>query len=203
MLPLVAHSLILGIVGLGILLMLVRPRNIPEVWWVGAGALLLVMPRLIPLKLAGKAVAAGSDVYLFLSGMMLLSELGREYGVFDWLSSKAARSAGGPRVRLFLLIYGVGTLTTIFLSNDATAVVLTPAVLSAVRKAKLQPMPYLFACAMIANAASFVLPISNSANLVVFHTDIPPLGALAGSVRSAVYFFNHRDLLCAAVVFPR
>jgi arsenical pump membrane protein len=31
-------------------------------------------------------------------------------------------------------------------------------------------------CALIANAASFVLPISNPANLVVFHTGMPPLG---------------------------
>jgi arsenical pump membrane protein len=70
----------------------------------------------------------------------------------------------------------VGTLVTIFMSNDATAVVLTPAILSAVRKAKVSPLPYLFVCALIANAASFVLPISNPANLVVFHTGMPPLG---------------------------
>jgi arsenical pump membrane protein len=70
----------------------------------------------------------------------------------------------------------VGTLVTIFMSNDATAVVLTPAILAAIRKAKVAPLPYLFACAMIANAASFVLPISNPANLVVFHTNMPPLG---------------------------
>src|SRR5579885_2856309 len=37
------------------------------------------------------------------------------------------------------------------------------------------PLPYLFACALIANAASFVLPISNPANLVVFHDRMPPL----------------------------
>src|SRR4029077_8946223 len=35
--------------------------------------------------------------------------------------------------------------------------------------------PYLFACAFIANAASFVLPISNPANLVVFGEHMPPL----------------------------
>jgi len=62
------------------------------------------------------------------------------------------------------------------MSNDATAVVLTPAILTAVRKAKVPPLPYLFACALIANAASFVLPISNPANLVVFHHGMPPLG---------------------------
>jgi arsenical pump membrane protein len=62
------------------------------------------------------------------------------------------------------------------MSNDATAVVLTPAILTAVRKARVSPLPYLFVCALIANAASFVLPISNPANLVVFHTGMPPLG---------------------------
>jgi arsenical pump membrane protein len=171
-----AHILLTAIVSAGILLMLIRPLSIPEVYWVGAGALLLVVLRLIPLKLAGRAIAEGRDVYLFLTGMMLLSELAREHGVFDWLSSTAVRRVRGSATRLFTLVYGIGTLVTIFMSNDATAVVLTPAILTAVRKAKVEPLPYLFVCALIANAASFVLPISNPANLVVFHDGLPPLG---------------------------
>jgi len=171
-----SHVLLSVIVGLSIVLMLVRPRGVPEVYWVGGGAFLLILLHLVPLQLAARAVAKGSDVYLFLIGMMLLSELAREHGVFDWLSSVAVRGANGSCVRLFTLVYGIGTLVTIFMSNDATAVVLTPAILTAVRKAKVQPLPYLFACALIANAASFVLPISNPANLVVFHQGMPPLG---------------------------
>jgi len=176
MLPLTpAHLFLIAIVALSILLMLVRPRGIAEAYWIGAGALLLVVLRLVPLRLAGHAIAEGTDVYLFLTGMMLLSELAGHYGVFDWMASVAAEHARGSAVRLFTLIYGVGTLVTIFMSNDATAVVLTPAVLAAVRKSKAEPLPYLFACALIANAASFVLPISNPANLVVFRTQMPPL----------------------------
>ncbi len=170
------HTLLPLIVSISILLMLVRPRDIPEVYWVGGGALLLIVLRLIPLGLAGKAAAEGADVYLFLIGMMLLSELAREHGVFDWLSSAALERAHGSCAHLFTQVYGIGTLVTIFMSNDATAVVLTPAILVAIRKAKVPPLPYLFACAMIANAASFVLPISNPANLVVFHKQMPPLG---------------------------
>ena len=173
----IAHIVLPSIVGVSIALMLTRPRGIPEVWWISGGALLLIALRLVPLKLAGEAVAKGADVYLFLIGMMLLSELAREQGVFDWVSSVAVRGANGSCSRLFLLVYSVGTLVTIFMSNDATAVVLTPAILTAVRKAKVSPLPYLFVCALIANAASFVLPISNPANLVVFHTGMPPLGA--------------------------
>jgi arsenical pump membrane protein len=171
-----AHILLALIVVVSILLMLIRPRNIPEVYWVGGGAILLIVLRLIPLKLAGEAAAEGLDVYLFLVGMMLLSELAREHGVFDWLSSAAIKGSHGSSARLFTLVYGVGTLVTIFMSNDATAVVLTPAILAAIRKARVAPLPYLLACAMIANAASFVLPISNPANLVVFRSSMPPLG---------------------------
>jgi arsenical pump membrane protein len=172
----IAHVIVPLIVAVSIALMLARPRGIPEVWWIAGGALLLIALRLVPLRLAGQAVAKGSDVYLFLIGMMLLSELAREQGVFDWVASVAVRGADGSCSRLFLLVYSVGTLVTIFMSNDATAVVLTPAILTAVRKAKVSPLPYLFVCALIANAASFVLPISNPANLVVFHTGMPPLG---------------------------
>jgi arsenical pump membrane protein len=174
--PQIAHVVLPCIVAVSIVLMLIRPRGIPEVWWISGGALLLITLRLVPLKLAGQAVAKGSDVYLFLIGMMLLSELAREQGVFDWVASVAVRGANGSCSRLFLLVYSVGTLVTIFMSNDATAVVLTPAILTAVRKAKVSPLPYLFVCALIANAASFVLPISNPANLVVFRVGMPPLG---------------------------
>jgi len=171
-----AHILLPCVVVISIILMLLRPHNIAEVWWISTGALLLIALRLIPAKLAFSAVKEGTDVYLFLIGMMLLAELAREQGVFDWISSVAVRGAKGSCSTLFLSVYAVGTIVTIFLSNDATAVVLTPAILAVIRKVKISPLPYLFVCAFVANAASFVLPISNPANLVVFHTGMPPLG---------------------------
>jgi len=205
--PLAAHTLLIVIVALSILLMLLRPRNIPEVYWVGSGALLLVFSRLIPLSVAGRAIAKGTDVYLFLAGMMLLSELARENGVFDWIASVAVTHARCSGARLFALLYLSGIAVTICLSNDATAIVLTPAVLASVRRARINPLPYIFACAMIANAASFVLPISNPANLVVYHDAMPPLGRwliafLLPSLASIVVtyivlrFYFRRELSC-------
>jgi arsenical pump membrane protein len=174
--PALSHLLIWLIVVASIALMLIRSRNLPEVYWIGAGVVLLLAFRLVPVRVAAQAIFKALDVCFFLLGMMLLSELAREQGVFDWLSAAAVRGAGGSCSKLFALVYALGTIVTIFMSNDATAVVLTPAILSAVRKSKVQPLPYLFVCALIANAASFVLPISNPANLVVFHNDMPPLG---------------------------
>lgn len=134
------------------------------------------MLRLLSPADALAGAAKGIDVYLFLAGMLLLSETARETGLFSWLAACAARHARGSARRLFLLIYIVGTVVTIFLSNDATAVVLTPAVAAVVRAAKVsRPLPYLLICAFVANAASFVLPISNPANLVIYGRLMPPL----------------------------
>jgi arsenical pump membrane protein len=171
----VSALLIWSIATLTIAGILIRPKDWPEAIWACLGAFLLVLLHLLPIAQAGLAVGKGLDVYLFLTGMMLLSELARREGVFDWLAGLAVKAARGSQARLFSLIYLVGIAVTVFLSNDATAVVLTPAVYAAVQRARTKALPYLLICAFIANAASFVLPISNPANLVVYGKNLPPL----------------------------
>jgi arsenical pump membrane protein len=201
-----ANDAIWAIAALSTLGVIVRPWALPEAIWAASGAIMLVVLGLMPLGDALKAVAKGTDVYLFLSGMMLLAELAGKEGLFDFLAGRAARLADGSATKLFALVYGVGTVVTIFMSNDATAVVLTPAVFATTKAAKVQdPLPYLLICAFIANAASFVLPISNPANLVIFRDHMPPLmqwlgrfalpSLLAIAVSYAVLRFTQRDAL--------
>ena len=108
--------------------------------------------------------------------MLALGEFAKIEGVFDWAASHAVRAAGTSSLRLFAIVFGVGILTTALLSNDATIVVLTPAVIVALRRTDAPALPYLFACAFVANAASFILPISNPSNLLVFGNAMPGLG---------------------------
>lgn len=155
--------------------MLLRPLRINEAWWAAGGAVFLVLTRALSPHDALGALGRGVDVYLFLIGMMALAEFAREEGVFDWIASHAVLAARGSRSRLLLLVYGAGIVTTAFLSNDATIVVLTPAVLVALKRTDAGPEPYVFACALVANAASFVLPIANPSNLLFFADGMPPL----------------------------
>ena len=166
-----------GIAGLATAGVIARPFRCPEAIWAVFGAIALVAFGLLPWTDAVTGVRKGLDVYLFLAGMMLIAEVARQEGVFDWAAALAVEHARGSPQRLFALVYGVGTVVTVFLSNDATAVVLTPAVYAATRTAGATPLPYLFICAFIANAASFVLPISNPANLVIFGGHMPHLAA--------------------------
>jgi arsenical pump membrane protein len=165
-----------GIAAIATAGVILRPFAWPEFIWAVAGAVLMIALHLLPAAEALAAVGKGTDVYLFLIGMMLLAELARQEGLFDWLAARAAMAARGSATRLFSLVFAVGTVVTVFLSNDATAVVLTPAVAAVVKATKAkEALPYLFICAFIANAASFVLPISNPANLVIYGSHMPKL----------------------------
>jgi arsenical pump membrane protein len=151
------------------------------------------------------ALGRGTDVYLFLVGMMALAAYAQIAGIFDWIAARAVRIAGPSRFRLFALVYVAGIGTTALFSNDATIVALTPAVIGALRRYDAAPLPYVTACALIANAASFLLPISNPSNLLVFAGRMPALAvwlrafALPSCAAIAVTFaitwwFFRRDL---------
>lgn len=124
-----------GIAALATSGVIIRPWRLPEAVWAVLGAATLVALGLLPWTDAVSGVLKGLDVYLFLLGMMLLAELARSEGLFDWLAALAVERARGSPQQLFTLIYIVGTLVTVCLSNDATAVVLTPAVYAAARAA--------------------------------------------------------------------
>jgi arsenical pump membrane protein len=166
-----------AIAALAIVAVLLRPFGINEAWWAAAGAAALVVAGAIAPQAALAALARGADVYLFLIGMMLLAEVARAGGVFAWVAARAVVLAGQSRMRLFAIVFLAGIVTTALLSNDATIVVLTPAVIDALQRVDAPPLAYVIACALVANAASFLLPIANPSNLLVFAHRMPSLGA--------------------------
>ena len=202
-----------AIVAMATLGVITRPWRLPEWIWAVGGAFTLVAAQLMSVANACRAIANGTDVYLFLLGMMLLAEVAQHQGLFAWLAGRAAKLARGSPYRLFWLIYLVGTIVTIFLSNDATAVVLTPAVAAVVKVMQVKrPLPYLYICAFVANAASFVLPISNPANLVIYGNRMPSLlewvprfavpSALAIGATFAMLRFTQRRALNQPIADP-
>ena len=83
-----------------------------EAAWAIGGAVALVAFGLLPIADAWTGVAKGADIYLFLAGIMLIAELARSEGLFEWLAGIAASHARGSAKRLFALIYIVGIVVT-------------------------------------------------------------------------------------------
>jgi arsenical pump membrane protein len=110
------------------------------------------------------------NIFLFFLGMMTLSALADAAGLFDWLAAQAAWLSGGSSRRLFFNVFILGSLISMVLSNDATALILTPIVYTLVTRLRLPALPFLFACTFIADTASFLLPVSNPINIIVLST---------------------------------
>lgn len=135
--------------------------------WPCTAALILVALGAESVGGALRAVGAQWNVLAFILGLMGLSVAAEESGAFAWLTDSILVWAGGSRRRLFTWLFAAGAVTTLLLSNDATAIVLTPIVYAAVARRGGDAMPYLYACAFVANAASFGLPFSNPANVLI------------------------------------
>jgi arsenical pump membrane protein len=157
-------ALITGLVLLGIML---RPWKTNEAIIALSGAGLLLVLGLITPAQAFFTLVRDWNTFFFFLGMMSLSALVEAAGFFDWLAIWAARLSRDSRRRLFLNTFLLGALISMFLSNDATALILTPILYSLTTRLRLPVLPYLFACTFIADTASFLLPVSNPINIIV------------------------------------
>ena len=172
------RSVVTGIIFALVLVgVIVRPRGLSEaVFALVGGALMLGIGVVSPVQAAQK-VAGNWNVFLFFLGLFTISAIADLAGVFDWLADRAARLSGGSSRRLLINVFLLGALVSAFLSNDATVLILTPVVLTLITRLGLPARPYVFACAFIANAASFTLPVSNPVNIVVLTAFPVPLPA--------------------------
>jgi arsenical pump membrane protein len=144
-----------------------RPWKFNEALAALTGAALLVMLGLIRPDNALFTLLKDWNTFLFFLGMMSISALAESAGFFEWLAVQAAQLSGGSSRRLFFNTFLLGTLISMILSNDATALIVTPIVYTLVTRLRLPALPFLFACTFIADTASFLLPVSNPINIII------------------------------------
>jgi Na+/H+ antiporter NhaD/arsenite permease-like protein len=145
-----------------------------------AGALAALAGALPPADLA-VLVDRVAPILLFVVAMTVVTELASEAGVFLWIARRLRHWGRGYSVLLMVFLAVFATLSTIFLSLDTTAVLLTPVVVSVTRRAGLPPLPFALMTVWLANTASLLLPISNLTNLLAQHSmgGVSPAGFAA------------------------
>ena len=145
-----------------------RPRGLPEAIAAVPAAVILIAIGAISVHQATVQVVGLSGVVAFLGAVLVLAKLCDDEGLFEAAGAAIARGrvgSGGLLLRVFLI---AATITAV-LSLDAAVVLLTPVLLSAVRRLRTPVRPYAYATAHLANGASLLLPVSNLTNLLAFH----------------------------------
>jgi arsenical pump membrane protein len=146
---------------------MIRPFDISEAVTAAIGALLMILGNYVDPREALTVLSGEWNVFGFFLGLMTISALAEHAGIFEWLAFRASQWGRGRAWRLYLAVFIIGALITVFFSNDATALILTPIVYALVTRLRLPVLPFMFACTFIADTASFVLPVSNPINILV------------------------------------
>ncbi len=141
-------------------------------YWVIAllGALVLLITGQIAPADAGAALIADTAInpikilVLFIS-MTVLSIFLDELGFFSHLANLTLRRAKTSQKKLFLYLYLIVSVLTVFTSNDVIILSFTPFICYFAKNAKISPMPYLAAEFVAANTWSMMLIIGNPTNI--------------------------------------
>ncbi|SMH47017.1 arsenite efflux membrane protein ArsB [Rathayibacter oskolensis] len=136
------------------------------------GAVLLALGALavatgvLPLDALGELVERTAPVLAFVVAVTVVAELASEAGLFTVVAERAADWGRGRTAVLWLLVVVMAIVSTVFLSLDTTAVLLTPVVVLLAAHVRVSPLPFAMATVWLANCASLLLPVSNLTNLL-------------------------------------
>ncbi len=134
------------------------------------GAILMLATGRISFSSAIKGITADSSVNplkiltLFLS-MTLLSVYLGDAGFFDYIADAVFLKTKGGTLKLFLILYAVVSVLTVFTSNDIIILTFTPPICIFAKKAKISPLPFLLGEFVAANTWSMMLIIGNPTNI--------------------------------------
>ena len=134
------------------------------------GAIILLVTGLADVSLVGNALIADTAInpvkilVLFIS-MTILSIFLDELGFFRYLASVTLKKAKNGQMKLFLYLYIMVSILTVFTSNDIIILSFTPFICYFAKNAKINPIPYLAAEFVAANTWSMALIIGNPTNI--------------------------------------
>jgi len=128
------------------------------------GAVLMVLVGALSPKETYAAIDYDTIALLF--GTMVLTVYLERAGFFEWLARVILSACPTPMT----LLWGVAALSgglSAFLVNDTVCVFLTPVVVTACRRGKLPPGPYLIGLATSANIGSAATLVGNPQNMII------------------------------------
>ena len=122
------------------------------------------LPEVISGITQNSAVNPLKILVLFLSVTLISLYLG-DAGFFDYLADYLFRKNKNGQIKLFLALYFLVAVLTVFTSNDIIILTFTPPICIFCKRAKISPIPFLFGEFVAANTWSMMLIVGNPTNI--------------------------------------
>lgn len=149
----------------------IQDRKISLYWIIAlVGAIIIAVSTLTPFDIIWSSLVSNSEInplkilVLFFS-MTLLSIFLDEAGLFHYLANKALKISKNNQFVLFIILYFLTAILTIFTSNDVVILTFTPFICFFCKNAKVKPIPYLVSEFTSANTWSMMFIIGNPTNI--------------------------------------
>jgi Na+/H+ antiporter NhaD/arsenite permease-like protein len=102
-----------------------------------------------------------------LMGMMIIVNTARTSGLFEYIAIRTAKVARGSPIKVLILFSLVTALSSAFLDNVTTVLLLTPMLLTIAKLMKLNPLPYLIAEIFASNVGGAATLIGDPPNIMI------------------------------------
>ena len=102
-----------------------------------------------------------------LLGMMILVAILAESGVFQWVGIKASKASNGNLWKLMVILCTFTAVTSMFIDNVTTVLLMIPVTVAVFRVFKLSPMPFILAQALASNVGGTATLIGDPPNIMI------------------------------------
>lgn len=136
-----------------------------------AGAVVMLLVGLVEQKEAfhGTAAVQGIDwnTIFLLVGMMVIVNITRHSGVFQWIAIKAAKLAKGEPVTIIVFLSLATAVISAALDNVTTVLLIAPVTLLVFQSLKLDPIPALISIILASNIGGTATLIGDPPNIMI------------------------------------
>ncbi len=129
------------------------------------GASIVVFLHIVPWEMIPEYIDLGT-IFLLI-GMMIIVNTARGSGLFEYIAIKTAKLAKGSPMRVLLLFSLVTAVTSAFLDNVTTVLLITPMLLYVASVMKTSPMPFLIAEIFASNIGGAATLIGDPPNIMI------------------------------------
>lgn len=129
------------------------------------GAVLIIATRVLDQEEAFNAIDL--NVIFLLAGMMMIVSVVSRTGVFQWLAIRSAKMGGGDPWRILLILSLVTAVSSAFLDNVTTVVLIAPVTLFVASTLRVSAVPFLISEALASNIGGSATLIGDPPNILI------------------------------------